>query len=54
MFNNGQLITDGKGNVINAHHFKNEDVIRTIAKADEMNLAGDFKEETSYYYKGTR
>ena len=36
VFNNGQLITDGKGNVINAHHFKNEDVIRTIEKADEL------------------
>lgn len=45
VFNNGQLITDGKGNVINAHHFKNEDVIRTIAKADELNLAVTLKKE---------
>lgn len=39
------MITDGKGNVINAHHFKNEDVIRTIAKADELNLAVTLKKE---------
>ena len=45
VFNNGQLITDGKGNVINVHHFKNEDVIRTIAKADELNLAVTLKKE---------
>ena len=49
VFNNGQLITDGKGNVINAHHFKNEDVIRTIEKS-----CSDIKERTSHYYKRTR
>ena len=50
VFNNGQLITDGKGNVINAHHFKNEDVIRTIAKADELNLAVTLKKEHRMLY----